>query len=142
MKARLSLVTLGVQNVERARAFYCDGLGFVASSESNEHVVFLQLGALALALWDRLELAKDAQVPAAFGAFGGFSLAQNYGSRIEVDEALECARRAGAKILKPARDTFWGGYSGYFADPDGHVWEVAFNPLWPLDARGNVTLPT
>jgi catechol 2,3-dioxygenase-like lactoylglutathione lyase family enzyme len=141
MKARLSLVTLGVRDLQKARAFYCDGLGFKASSASNEHVVFIQVGALALALWDRLELAKDARVAADFGKFGGFSLAQNYGSRTEVDEALELARRAGAKILKPAEDTFWGGYSGYFADPDEHVWEVAFNPFWPLDAHGNVTLP-
>ncbi|MFT3922439.1 MAG: VOC family protein [Myxococcales bacterium] len=142
MQARLSVVTLGVSDLARARDFYCNGLGFQASSAGNEHVVFIQAGAVVLALWSREELAKDAHLPASPPApFSGVSLAQNYGSKAEVDAALQVAERAGAKILKPAQEVFWGGYSGYFADPDGHLWEVAFNPFWPLDARGNVTLP-
>ena len=141
MQARLSLVTLGVRNLAKARAFYCDGLGFKASSAGNEHVVFIQAGAVVLGLWSREELAKDAKLAPECSGFSGISLAQNYGSRAEVDAALEEAKRAGATILKPAEEVFWGGYSGYFADPDGHLWEVAFNPFWPLDARGNVTLP-
>jgi len=141
MQARLSLVTLGVRDLARAREFYCEGLGFKASSAGNEHVTFIQAGAVVLGLWSREELAKDARVADSAPGFSGVSLAQNYGSKAEVDEALETARRAGATVLKPAEEVFWGGYSGYFADPDGHLWEVAFNPFWPLDERGNVTLP-
>ncbi len=141
MQARLSLITLGVRDLERARAFYCGGLGFVPSSASDEHVVFVQAGAVVLALWGRSELAADAHVDDDGSGFAGVALAQNYASRDEVDAALATAVRAGARLLKPAAETFWGGYSGYFADPDGHVWEVAHNPLWPLDARGHLTVP-
>lgn len=142
MQARLSLITLGVRDLERARRFYCEALGYTASSASNEHVVFIQAGAAALALWSRDELAQDACLSAAGEGFSGIALAQNFASKAEVDALLEAAGKAGGTLLKRAKDTAWGGYSGYFADPDGHVWEVAFNPFWPLDERGNVTLPS
>jgi catechol 2,3-dioxygenase-like lactoylglutathione lyase family enzyme len=134
---RLSLVTLGVEDVPRARRFY-EALGLRASSASQPEVAFFDVGGAVLALWGRTSLAEDARTP----MLGhGASLARNLGSKAEVDAAMEAARKAGARILKPAEDTFWGGYSGYFADPDGHPWEVAWNPHWPLDAEGRVRLP-
>ena len=92
------------------------------------------------ALWSRAALAEDARVPDS-GGFGGVTLAQNVGSKAAVDRVLGEAVAAGARLLKPAGDTFWGGYSGYFADPDGHPWEVAWNPFWQLDDEGRITLP-
>lgn len=143
MNALVTVITLGVADVARARRFYCDGLGFVPSSASNEHVVFVQAGRIVLALFGRVALAEDAAVkdPGPGAGTGTFSVAHNLGSKAEVDAALEAARRAGATITKPAHDTFWGGYSGYFADPDGHLWEVAWNPFWPIGPDGHVTLP-
>lgn len=141
MEPRITLVTLGVDDLGRARAFYCDGLGWRASGAGNEHVVFIQAGRVVLALWSRAALAQDAHVSAEGGGFRGVALAHNVGSREAVDATMEEARRAGAKILKDPCEVFWGGYSGYFADPDGHVWEVAHNPFWPLDADGSVNLP-
>jgi uncharacterized glyoxalase superfamily protein PhnB len=141
MKPRLTVVTLGVRDLGRARAFYCDGLGFRASSTSNEHIVFIDAGGIVLGLYGREALAEDARLGAAGSGFGGVTLACNARSKREVDAALARAERAGARILKPAQDVFWGGYSGYFADLDGHPWEVAWNPYWPLDGRGGVQLP-
>jgi uncharacterized glyoxalase superfamily protein PhnB len=138
---RLTVVTLGVQDLARSRAFYCDGLGFRASGSSNESIVFMEAGGVVLALYRRKLLADDANVPAEGGGFGGITLARNVASKAEVDAALDSAKKSGATILKPAQDAFWGGYSGYFADPDGHVWEVAHNPHWTLDATGRVVLP-
>lgn len=139
--ARLTVVTLGVSDLARSRRFYCEGLGFVASSTSDEHIVFLDAAGVVLGLYSRDLLAQDAQVSAKGSGFGGIALAQNVGSKGEVDASLEAARQAGAKILKPAQEVFWGGYSGYFADPDGYPWEVAYNPHWKLDAEGRVVLP-
>lgn len=141
MQPRLSLVTLGVSDLARSKKFYCDGLGWTPSSAGNDDVVFIQLGAIALGLFSRASLAHDANVDESGSGFRGLSLAQNYASKAEVDAAMKDAERAGAKILKPAEDVFWGGYSGYFADPDGHPWEVAFNPFFPLDGHGRVQLP-
>jgi catechol 2,3-dioxygenase-like lactoylglutathione lyase family enzyme len=138
---RLTIVTLGVADLARARRFYCDGLGFQPSSSSNEHITFLDGGGIVLALFSREALAEDACLPPAGSGFGGFTLARNVASRAAVDEALAQARAAGATILKPAREAVWGGYSGYFADLDGHPWEVAHNPHWELDPRGLVRLP-
>ena len=138
---RLTVVTLGVSDLARSRRFYCDGLGFSQSSASNVQIVFLDAGGGVLALYPRELLAKDAQVSPKGSGFGGITLACNVGTKAEVDAALEAARKAGAKILKPAQEAFWGGYSGYFADPDGHPWEVAYNPHWKLDAEGRVMLP-
>lgn len=139
MEQRLSVVTLGVADLKRSRRFYEDGLGWKRGNDS-EDVVFYQLNGMVLALFSRTELAKDAQVLAEGQGFGGISLALCARSRVEVDDVLAQAKKAGAKILKPAQDVFWGGYSGYFADPDGHPWEIAWNPFWTLTAEGNVKL--
>jgi catechol 2,3-dioxygenase-like lactoylglutathione lyase family enzyme len=140
MEQRLSLVTLGVADVERSRRFYEDGLGWRRGNRHQE-VVFFQLPGMVLALFSRVSLAADAGLPPeAAGGFGGVALAYNARSRDEVDATMAEAETAGARILKPAQDAFWGGYSGYFADPDGHLWEVAWNPEWELDAEGRVSL--
>jgi uncharacterized protein len=138
---RLTVVTLGVHDLARSRSFYCDGLGFRASSGSNESIVFMDAGGAVLALYRRKLLADDANIPTEGSGFGGVTLARNVGSKAEVDAALVAAKKAGASILKPAHEAFWGGYSGYFADPDGHPWEVAYNPHWKLDAAGRIVLP-
>ena len=143
MDPRISLITLGVADVATARAFY-ERLGFRALSASNEHVVFFQAGSLALGLYSRASLAEDAHLPAAAatpGTFGGITLAYNARTREEVDGVLAAALEAGARLLKPAQDVFWGGYSGYFADPDGHPWEVAWNPFFPIAPDGALRLP-
>lgn len=141
MDQRLSLVTLGVADLARARRFYEDGLGWVRGNDHAE-VAFYQLGGMILALWSRAELAKDAQLPdaGAPGAFGGIALAYNARDKDEVHRVLDQASAAGATILKPAQDTFWGGYAGYFADPDGHPWEVAWNPFWTIGDDGAVRM--
>ena len=141
MNPCLTVITLGVSDLARARKFYCDGLGFRPSSSSNEHIVFLRAGAIVLSLYSRESLAQDAHLPADGSGFGGIALARNLGSKAEVDQALAVAQQAGARILKPAQEVFWGGYSGYFADPDGHPWEVAYNPHWTLSPAGLVELP-
>jgi catechol 2,3-dioxygenase-like lactoylglutathione lyase family enzyme len=140
MEQRLSLVTLGVADLERARRFYEDGLGWRRGNNHPE-VVFFQIGGAVLALWRRDALAQDAGLPDAGSGFGGITLAYNARTREEVDAVLAEAEAAGANILKPAEDAFWGGYSGYFADPDGHVWEVAWNPEWTVAEDGSVRLP-
>lgn len=142
MEQRLSLVTLGVADVARSRRFYEEGLGWTPSSASRESIVFFQLGGIALALFGRAALAEDAHLPPTPAeGFGGITLAHNVGSRAEVDAVMAHAERAGARILKPAQDVFWGGYSGYFADPDGHPWEVAWNPFVTLGPDGSLRLP-
>ncbi len=140
MEPRISLITLGVADVGRARAFY-ESLGWKASGASQPEVAFFQAGGMALALFSRASLAEDAHLTDIGGAFGGITLAQNMVSEEAVDQLLEEARRAGATILKPAQRVFWGGYSGYFADPDGHPWEVAYNPGFKLQADGRLVLP-
>jgi uncharacterized protein len=137
---RLSLVTLGVTDLARAARFYEDGLGWKRKGET-EGVVFFQLPGSILALWPRESLAEDAGISAAGSGFSGIALAFNARSPAEVDAVLAEATAAGAKLLKPGTETFWGGYSGYFADLDGHVWEVAHNPGWTLDEAGRVTIP-
>lgn len=141
MEQRLSLVTLGVADLARSRAFYADGLGWRPAPFGGEEVVFFQLGGIALGLWSRTELARDAAVPDRSPGFGGVALAYHTRSRDEVDEILSLAARCGGRVTRPAADTPWGGCNGYFADPDGHLWEVAWNPGFALDAAGNLTLP-
>jgi catechol 2,3-dioxygenase-like lactoylglutathione lyase family enzyme len=141
MDQRLSLVTLGVADLKRARAFYEGGLGWRPADVPGEGIAFYQVGSLALALYPWDALAADAQVPAARGGFAGITLAWNGRSKADVDDVLVRAVAAGAKLVKPAQEVFWGGYSGYFADPDGHLWEVAFNPFFPLAADGALVLP-
>ena len=139
MEQRLSLVTLGVADLEQSLRFY-EALGWKRGSE-NADVIFFQLNGMILALWSRSALAEDAGLAPNERGFGGITLAYNARSKKDVDAVLTEAERAGARILKPAKDTFWGGYSGYFADPDGHLWEVAWNPFFPLDAKGAISLP-
>ncbi|MGH6926576.1 MAG: VOC family protein [Propylenella sp.] len=138
MEQRLSLVTLGVADLDRSLRFY-EALGWKRGNK-NPSVAFFQLNGMILALWSRTELAKDARIDDEGRPFGGIALAYNARSKADVDAVLSEAKRAGARILKPAEDTFWGGYSAYFADPDGHIWEVAWNPEWELSADGSVKL--
>jgi catechol 2,3-dioxygenase-like lactoylglutathione lyase family enzyme len=138
MDARLNVVTLGVDDLDRSLRFYRDGLGWKPAVEAGDFVAF-DLGSVLLALYPRGLLAQDAGVAAGYG-FGGVTLAQNVVSREEVDRTLKAARAAGATMLKPATEKDWGGYSGYFTDPDGHPWEVAWNPHWKLDDRGRLKL--
>lgn len=140
MKPRITLITLGVDDLERAVRFYRDGLGWptqgiVGTEFENGAVAFFELAhGLRLALWPRASLSKDAGVPVGPRSATESALAHNVASREEVEAAMSEAQRAGAKIVKPAQQTFWGGYAGYFADPDGHLWEVAWNPqMLPQD---------
>lgn len=141
MEQRLSLITLGVGNLPRARAFYVDGLGWKAAPIGGDEVVFIQLNGIALGLWARGSLAEDAGVADREPGFRGVALAYNTRTREEVDDVLALAERCGGRITRQAHDAPWGGYTGYFADPDGHLWEVAWNPGFALDAAGNMTLP-
>lgn len=141
MQPRLNLVTLGVADIAVSRAFY-ERLGFVASPASNEHVCFFKAGGVVLALFGHRALAEDAGVKdGRLPEFRGVSLAHNVASRAEVDAVIAEATQAGGKLVKKAIDVFWGGYSGYFVDPDDHLWEVAWNPFFPLDGEGIVRLP-
>lgn len=136
MEQRLSLVTLGVSDLARAQAFY-EGLGW--SGVAGQDVVFFQAGGMVVALWSRSALAADSAVEDP-GGWGGVTLAYNTRTREEVDSVIEEARSAGATIGREPGETFWGGYSGVFVDPDGHPWEVAHNPGWPIAPDGSVTL--
>jgi len=129
-----------VADLARASAFYRGVFGLDPNPD-NSGVAFFELPGTWLALYPRDKLAEDIGIPDTSAAFSGITLAFNVGSKNAVDEALAFAANAGATITKPAAETFWGGYSGYFTDPDGHAWEVAFNPFWPLDANGRVQLP-
>jgi uncharacterized protein len=137
MEQRISLVTLGVADIERAKAFY-ERLGW--DGQVVEETVFFQAGGIGVVLWSREKLALDAGVEDA-GGFGGMALAHNVRSRAEVDAILDAATQAGATLTRPPADTFYGGYAGCFADPDGHVWEVAHNPGFPLAGDGSITIP-
>ncbi len=137
MEQRLSLVTLGVADLDRAGAFYA-ALGWRAAA-SPEGVVFYQVGGVVFALWERAALEVDSGVVDA-GGWGGVTLAHNVGSREAVDAVLSEAEQAGAVIGRPAAPTFWGGYSGVFIDPDGHPWEVAHNPFWQVTGDGRTLL--
>jgi uncharacterized protein len=140
MEARISLITLGVADVSRSRAFY-EALGWKASTASQPDVAFFQGNGLALTLFGRRDLAKDAGLDDKPTGFAAISIAYNAHTRAEVDAVFDQAVAAGARAVKRPVDVFWGGYSGYFADPDGHLWEVAWNPFFPLDEEGNLHLP-
>ena len=140
MKQRVSLITLGVTDLGRARRFY-EALGWSTGAAPGDDVVFFQAGGgMVVALWDRVRLAEDSRVEDG-GGWGGVTLALNLGSPAEVDAVTEEARAAGAAIGREPAETFWGGYSALFLDPDGHPWEVAHNPRWTIDAEGGVHLP-
>ncbi len=139
MKARITVLTLGVEDLKRSVAFYRDGLGFRTNGivgQEFEHgaVAFFELeSGLRLALWPRQSVAHDTGIPRGEPSPTDFTLGHNVGSREEVDAVMAQAREAGANIVKSAQDTFWGGYGGYFQDPDGHLWEVVWNPDWDLE---------
>jgi predicted lactoylglutathione lyase len=138
MEQRVSLITLGVADVARARAFY-EALGWTSDTDL-EDVVFFQAGGMVVALWGREQLAEDSTVTDA-GGWGGVTLAYNVRAPEEVDAVIEEARAAGATIGREPAETFWGGYSGVFVDPDGHPWEVAHNPRWTVADDGSIKLP-
>jgi uncharacterized protein len=138
MEQRVSLVTLGVADLARARAFY-EALGWTTRAEPGDDVVFFQAGGMVVSLWSRAQLAEDSGVTDP-GGWGGVTLAYNVRSPAEVDAAIEEARAAGATISRAGAATFWGGYSGVFVDPDGHPWEVAHNPHWTVSDDGSVLL--
>jgi uncharacterized protein len=137
---RLTLVTLGVEDLGRSVAFY-EALGWRRSSAGGEGVAFFQLGGMALSLFPREDLAKDAGVAGDGAGFRGFALAHNTESRETADAAMAAALAAGATVVKPMQEAFWGGYSGYFADPDGVLWEIAHNPFFDLSPDGALILP-
>jgi predicted lactoylglutathione lyase len=140
MEQRLSLITLGVEDLTRSREFY-ERMGWRRSFTKAEGVAFFQAGGMALVLYPRHDLANDANIsPEGYG-FNGISLAYNTRSRTEVDTVLKEAAAAGATIVKPAQQAFWGGYSGYFSDPDGFLWEVAWNPGFPIAEDGSIQIP-
>jgi catechol 2,3-dioxygenase-like lactoylglutathione lyase family enzyme len=136
---RVTLITLGVADLEKTKAFY-GTLGWEPTSET-EGVVFYQINGMVLGFFGLDALAVDQGRPGAALGTGAMTLAQNFESQAEVDSAYGAALAAGATALKAPEGVFWGGYSGYYADPDGHVWEVAHNPFWPLNADGSLTLP-
>jgi len=137
---RITLLTLGVRDLSAARAFY-SRLGWREHPESQPGIAFFQLHGQALALFPMVELAKDQGRPDGPLGTGAVALAQNFATEAEVDTAFAAALAAGGTALKAPEKVFWGGYSGYWADPDGHVWEVAMNPFWPLASDGSLTLP-
>lgn len=136
---RVTLITLGVADLAAARAFYAR-LGWKEHG-ANEGVAFYQMAGQVLALFGKVDLAADQGRPDAVLGTGAITLAQNFATEAEVDAVFAAALAAGATALKAPEKVFWGGYSGYWADPDGHVWEVAMNPFWPLSADGTLTLP-
>lgn len=140
MDCRISVVTLGVTDLERSRRFYEQGLGWRPAKGTDDNIVLFSAGSVILALYPLNRLAEDAEVVSSGAGFGGVTVSQNVGSPAEVDAALAQAVAAGGRILRKAQRVFWGGYSGYFADPDGHPWEIAYNPHWDLTSDGSVRL--
>ena len=138
MEPRVSLVTLGVADLARAKAFYA-ALGW--QGQEVQETVFVQAGPLAIVLWSRAKLAEDSGIEDDGGSFGGMALAQNVRSRAEVDAIVAAAAAAGASVTRSPAETFYGGYAGVFRDPDGHVWEIAHNPGFGLRDDGSVVLP-
>lgn len=133
MEPRISIITLGVSDLPRSVRFYRDGLGLTLYDENTESIAFFQNKGTWLALYPRDALAADIGIPTEGHGFSGVTLAHNLRSKEEVDELLDVAVNAGATLVKPAQDTFWGGYSGYFSDPDGYLWEIAWNPFFWIE---------
>lgn len=139
MRQKLTLITLGVADVARSRTFF-NGLGWEPSPKSLDDLVIYPLGGMLLALHPREALAEDIGISAEGSGFSGLTLSYNTRSKEEADRVLAEASQLGGTVVKPAQDVFWGGYSGYFRDLDGHLFEVAYNPFWPMDEDGNVVL--
>jgi uncharacterized protein len=140
MNQHLHLVTLGVGDFETSKKFYLETLGWKPSSSGGEDVVFIQAGGIVISIYPREKLAEDALVSPEGHGFAGITLAYNAQSEAEVDEIIRDLKAKGVKILKEPQKAFWGGYSSYFADPDGYGWEVAYNPFFPFDENGNLKL--
>jgi uncharacterized protein len=140
VRQKLTVITLGAKDIQRSADFWEKGLGWKRSAKSLDHLVLFPLGGMTLALYPLAELADDVTLPYQPSAFAGLTLAYNAKSEQEVDEVLQKVAVLGATIVKPAQKVFWGGYSGYFKDLDGHLFEVAFNPIWELDEDDNLTL--
>lgn len=140
MQPSLSVVTLGVSDFARSLDFYKKGLGWPTKATKNDDIAFFKLNGTLLALYDRKGLAEDAGVDSKGRGFPGITLAHNVRSEKEVEESFKLVRKLGAKVVKKPQKTSWGGYSGYFADPDGYLWEIVYNPHWKLDRRGSPVL--
>lgn len=140
MRQKLSIVTLGVRDLAQSIAFYRDGLQWHTTHKVGEGIAWFPLGGIVLALYPREALAKDATVDSRGSGFTGITLAHNCKDEVEVDAVLAQMAALGARIVKPAQKVFWGGYSGYFADPDGYLWEVAYNPFTPFDENDNLVI--
>ncbi len=140
MRQKLNLITLGVTDLERSLKFY-EGLKWEKSQASNNDLVLFELGGMVMALYPRKLLAEDATVEDQTTGFSGITISYNAKSETEVDEVIKEVRSLGGEIIKPPEKVFWGGYSGYFKDPDGHLFEVAYNPLWGFDDKDNLVLP-
>jgi catechol 2,3-dioxygenase-like lactoylglutathione lyase family enzyme len=140
MRQKLNLITLGVDDFQRSLAFYENGLGWKRSGKSMDDLALFPLGGIVLALHPRRELAADTTLPYQPTGFSGLTLSYNARSEKEVDEVLKRVAQLGATIVKPAQQVYWGGYSGYFKDLDGYVFEVAYNPFWELDENDNLKL--
>lgn len=143
MEPRISIITLGVDDLERSLKFYRDGLGFPTTWSADKGVIFFQTRGTCLALYPRDKLAEDvaSDHPNQRGSFSGIALAHNTRQKDEVDQVLAKAEAAGGKIEKPGQPTFWGGYGGYFSDPDGYLWEVAYGEMWEFNADGSLVIP-
>lgn len=140
MDQHLHIVTLGVKDLETSRKFYEETLGWKAAAVSSDGITFFQAGGVVLALFPREALAEDAVTSPEGSGFSGFTLAHNARSESEVDEIIRDLKAKGVTIAKEPQKVFWGGYSSYFVDPDGYHWEVAYNPFFPFDEKGNVKL--
>ncbi len=140
MRQKMNLITLGVDNFEKSLNFYEKGLGWKKSKLSMDHLALFPLGGITLALYPRQKLAEDAMLKNVKSEFSGITISYNAKSEAEVDEVLIEVEKYGAEIIKPAQKVFWGGYSGYFKDFDGHIFEVAFNPYWEFDQNDNLKL--
>lgn len=140
MNQHVHIITLGVKDLETSRKFYRETLGWKQAGASNESIIFFQAGGVVLGLFPRQALAEDITISPGGSGFSGVTLAYNAGSESEVDEIIRDLKLKGVKTVKEPQKVFWGGYSSYFADPDGYHWEVAYNPFFPFDQQGNLKL--